>query len=538
MSSSFSRPGVTVNTSLTPLASSPGAGTSGAVAAFAAPLNIGPTVPTEVTSWQQYVSLFGGFSQISPSSSSALHYAVYQYFTNGGTGCFVFRVPNTDAVAASATIDSITDVTVSTLNPILTLTVTNPGAWGNQLFYEIVPVSGSTQDNTVTFTLNIYRGGTSPVNLVEAWPSVSMNPSSPRYLLSLINSTGSGGSKFVFASIPVGAPAYSAGSGESDPVGNAGSPTAFANGADGSTSQTDQAFSTAVTTALSSLPGDLVLNVNSPGADVGVNNSLISWAQAQGNVFVICDGEFIGNTQPSATVAEAYVALTTGTGGTVLTGAACAALYGPWLSIPDPASASPTATKWVAPGGAILGVYAQNDAQNNVAQAPAGITATVNCVTLEAFFTPTDLNNLQAAMVNPVKLIPNSGFCVFGAQTLEAGYPNQFVNVSRTLIQFITDFQSITQFAIFQNNDPTLWASVANVLTNYLNNAMAENMLASSTASTAFSVVCDDTINTSTSAQAGIVNAQVAVALVSPAEFIVINLSQMSSGTSTAAVSS
>jgi uncharacterized protein len=537
---SLSRPGVFVNTSLTPLATSPGNGTTGQVACFTAPFHIGPTKPTLVASWQQYVSIFGGFAT---ANGSALHYAVFQYFSNGGTGCYVLRAPNTDATLATVNVASLTS-TMETPLESFSLTANNPGAWANTLFYEVVP-NGTGSDGTATFTLNLYNGGTTPSFLVESWPAVSMNPSSTRYALSLINAS-SGGSNYVTIAIAY-AGAYSVGTGSSDPIGNAGSPAPLAAGSDGTTAFTDAAFATAVTTGftgstwnitgLASIPADLVLNVNCPGSDIAVYNAVITWAEAQGNVFVVVDGSFIGQNANSATIAAAYVDLVSGTGGSTLTSSPVAALYAPYLSISDPASASPTATRFVAPGGAVLGAWAQNDANFNVAQTPAGVQATVNAVALETYFTPTDLSALELAQVDPIKLIPSSGFCIFGGRTLAPGYPNRYINVSRTLLQFVTDFQSITQFAIFQNNDPTLWASISNVLTNYLNNAMAANMLASQTASTAFQVTCDSTINTPTTAQAGVVMAQVAVALVSPAEFIVINLSQISSGTSTATVS-
>jgi hypothetical protein len=660
MATTYSRPGVFVNQSLTPLSTSPGGASGGAVAVFAAPYNIGPVKPTLVTSWQQYVALFGGFSV---ANGNPLAYAVWQYFNNGGTGCYVIRVPNSNAALASGSIDSVsasvvnptaaptvttaatggtvaagtylvetsyinangetlpspaativttgststitvtsppaaqgatgwyayvsqvggttltrqqaagsataigTALTITapptstglapqtsngtaTASPVLTLTSLAPGAYANSLYYEVVP-AGTGSDNTATFTLNIYQGGTAQGNLVEAWPGVSMNPSSGRYLLSLVNSS-QGGSNYVSASIGYTG-AYATG-GSCDPVGNAGEPLPLSSGADGTTAPSDANLATAIagipngaqvtysgtgwaSVPLTTVPQNQVFNLNMPGADIGLVNTMISWAQSQGNVFVIIDGAFVGPQASSTSIANSYASLVTGGAGAALTPSPNAVVYGPWLSIPDPASTSPTATKWVAPGGAVLGYWAQNDAQSNVAQTPAGVQATLQAVALETYFSPSDLTALENVQVNPIKLIPNTGFCIFGGRTQGVGYPNRYINVSRTLAQFQVDFQSITAYAIFQNNDSGLWSSIAGTLTAYLNQAMQNGMLASATASSAFLVTCDDTINTAATAQAGIVNAQVAVALVSPAEFIIINLSQMSSGSS-ASVSS
>lgn len=532
----YSRPGVFVNQSLSPLTASPSGVTGGAVACFVGAYNTGPSQPTLVTSWQNYARLYGGFAT---AGASPLAYAVYQYFNNGGSACYVYRVPNTDAVVASISIDGYTGGSDAS-TPTLKFTANNPGVWGNGLYVEIVPGNGVTGDDTSVFTLNVYQGGTTAGSLVETWPAVSLNPASSRNLLTLVNAT-LGGSNYLTATLLV---AYVAGA---DPIGNAGSPTALTSGADGTSAP---ALDTAITSGISgtgwNAPGlgvlaNTVLNVNIPasassGVSASVLNNVISWAASQGNVFVVIDAPFGGvPLLQSSALVTAYGTYITG--GTAINASPVAAMYGPWLSIKDPASASPNATRWVAPGGAILGVWSVSDSTYNVAQSPAGTTATVSAAGLEAYFTPTDLGNLETYQINPVKLIPGAGFCVFGARTLANGYPNRYINVSRTLMQFTTDFVNITQFAIFQNNDPALWQSIETVLTSYLMQAMQAGMLAGVTPETSFSVVCDDTTTSAAQAQAGIVNATVAVALVSPAEFIIISLSQMQGG-GTATVSS
>jgi hypothetical protein len=543
----YARPGVFVNTSLTPLLNSPG-GTGGAVACFAAAYKIGPTSPTLVTSWQQYVNLFGSFAQ---AAGSPLAYAVYQYFNNGGNGCFIYRVPNTDAAVASVAIGSVEETTGGTPAPVdtslLTFQANNPGAWANKLYVEIVPgAPASTTDPTSVFTVNVYNGGTTSGSLVETWPAVSLNPSSSRNLLALMNATA-GGSNYVTAKVNFTGGAYVAGDGSSDPVGNSGTPTALAGGADGSTAP---ALDTAITSGLAgpsgawSSPGlgvltNVILNLNMPGiTEQSTLNNVISWAETAGNVFVVIDAPFGGvPLLASSTLVQLYQQFLSSSG-TAINAASVAAVYGPWLSIKDPASASSTATRWVAPGGAVLGVWARSDAQHNIAKTPAGTTATVSANALEAYWTTTDLNSLETAQINPIKLLQGSGFCIFGGRTLATGYPNRYINISRTLMQFTMDFVNITQFAIFQNNDAALWQSISTVLTSYLMQAMQANMLSATTPSDAFQVICDGTTTSAAQAQAGIVNATVAVALVSPAEFIIINLSQMSGGGSATVTSS
>jgi phage tail sheath protein FI len=178
-------------------------------------------------------------------------------------------------------------------------------------------------------------------------------------------------------------------------------------------------------------------------------------------------------------------------------------------------------------------LFSQSDAINGVQQTPAGIGATVVASQLEAYFSPTDLANLESAQVNPIRLLAGVGFCIFGGLTTAAAYPSRYINISRTLMKIAHDMVYLTNFAIFQNNTPQLWQSISTVLTNYLLQQMQAKLLYGSTQSQAFVVICDSTVNTPATIQAGIVNASVAVAIAAPAEFVVINLSQMVSGGTT-----
>ena len=668
---SYTFPAVYVNQVPAPVTVSAGNIPGEAVAAFAANYNVGPTVPTFITSWQQFQQLYGGFKS---GSSSYLPYAVYQYFTNGGTGTYVLRVPNSDAVQAALSIAQVvssgdiaaplapTTATATTGGTILagsyqilvsyvnaqgettataavspqvttgstsTITITSPitetgatgwyayvsqaggtaasatrqqtagsptaigtnlvltapptstgalqptentagaapasfvvtslypGVWGSNIFITITPANGTA---TSLFTLTVYQGGSSQANIVEIWPSVSMNPASLRYAPTMINST-TGGSAYIKLS---GWPAtYVAGT--TDPaaittpisLGTITGPShpqiiASVPGSDGTTAiDLFTALSGAGNTtygwqqgSYATVVGSQIITLNLPdssgvqGGSSVVNNTLINntltWAASVGNVNLVIDGPFGGGFAPSSTVATLYTAMT---GGSSVNASANGMIYGPWLSIIDPASGTSSATRWVPPGGAILGQWAVNDNQFNVAQTPAGVQTAINCVALEAYFTPTDLGNLEAAQINPIKRIPSAGFCIFGGLTTQPGYPSKYININRALMKIAHDIQFITAFAVFQNNDSVLWAAISAALTAYLTAEMQAGLLAGSTPETSFQIICDSSVNTPNTIAAGMVNATVAVALAAPAEFVVINLTQMASG-STATISS
>jgi uncharacterized protein len=508
------RPGVFVTTQLNPLSITPQGVPGQAIQAFALPYNIGPTKPMLVTSWQNYTSLFGSFSQ---ANGSYLHYAVYQFFSNGGRACYVLRVPNSDATFAGTHLDGVSS---DSSTSILTVSAASPGAWGNTVYVSVVSAGVTGRVN-----INVYLNGTAVSNLVESWVNLSMNPSDIRNVSSLINSPISG-SIYITVAETLGGGGYVAGTTD---LALTGSPVVLSGGADGSTPPN---LATAIQVQYDTIQYQ-ILNLNIPGwTTIGDLNSVIDWAETRGDVFVVIDGPAPNLPSTSAQVANNYTSITISDG---LVPTVQAALYGPWLQIADPASAAPGAVRWVPPGGAVLGIWNASDILHGPVKTPAGITSRVAAVQLEANFTTTDLNNLQAAMVNPIKLIPGVGPCVFGGLTLQPGYPNQFISVERVIQMLTHDLIALCQFAIFEPNDANLWAQITSVVSNYLNQQMQSGTFSGNTPATSYQVLCDSSNNSPSSAQSGIVNVQVAVALVSPAEFILITLTQFQ-GTTTATV--
>jgi phage tail sheath protein FI len=510
------QPGVLVNVSQTPIAQSttiPGEG----LAAFAAAYNIGPVTPVQVNSWSQFTALFGSFAQ---SNGSLLHQSVYQFFANGGSSCFAVRIPNTDAVAAHITVPAL-DATIDT-NPVLTITATTVGAWGNSV-YVLITTAGAVVTpgggNQQRFNLQVFYGGTAQSNLVETFPSVSVNPADSRYVVNVVNSVISG-SKYI--TLVNNNTSYIAGT--NDPAPNStGTFYDLASGADGSAAPT---MGTSVSAVYDTLQ-DQVLYLNIPGpltqTDAG---SLNTWATGRGDVMIVVDGPLPSSGETSATVASNYTSMVSG--GSALPASSAIAVYGPYLYVQDPSSTITGAMRYVPPGGAVLAIWDKASKLYGIQQAPAGTWATVNASALETNFTASQLQTLRAAQVNPIVSKPNVGFCIFGANTLGANLPSQYVNIQRALIELTHDMENLCQFAVFQPNNANLWEAITSALTAYLTQQMQAGVLAGSTPATSFVVVCDDTINTPTSAQSGFVYATVAVALSSPAEFLVINLSLLS----------
>lgn len=522
----YPRPGAYINEELVPLTTGANQVQGKAVAAFANVHNIGPVIPVLCSSWQTFATLYGDFSV---ANQNPLHYAVYSYFVNGGQACFVLRVPNTDAVAASIALKDLGAATVFTATAAQSQVI-SPGAWGNNLYIEIVALNGST----TRFNLNIYNvpaGKTAgPGYMVESFMNISTNPADPRYVLTIVNSPLSGSN---YIQLSGATNTYTAGTTDFQPI----TPTAMTGGSDGVTAPT-LSFASTVQQAFDNYCSDQILNLNIPGPfnaatgsyNTNTNiNTLASWASQREDVFLLVDGPAPNNPETSAEVVTAYTAMING--GESIAETSYVGVYAPYILIQDPASSSIGATRLIAPSGSLLGLWAFTDNLIGPQQVAAGIQyGQISCLDLEVRFTPTDLDNLYPININAIKRVPSYGFCAYGARTLMQGYQDMFIPVRRVLMKIEHDARQLTQFAMFEPNTPKLWANVTTVLTNYLTSITLSGMLAYDTPGNAFTVTCDSTNNTQASAATGIMYINIAVALGSPVEIIVINLSQLTSG--------
>jgi hypothetical protein len=250
---------------------------------------------------------------------------------------------------------------------------------------------------------------------------------------------------------------------------------------------------------------------------------------------IVIDGPSPNVPESNAAVYTNYVDMVTG--GSALPASTYAALYAPWVLAQDPSSTVQGATVYLPPGGLVLGQWQANDIASGTVQTPAGVQAVLNVVDLETRFTSTQLDNLNNYNINAIKIVPGIGFCIFGGRTLAVGFPDRYIAVRRMLIKLEHDFNWLLQPALFQPNDASLWTWITSVLQNYLMQQMQAGQLGGDTPADSYLVTCDSTNNTPATAAAGIVNASVAVSLLSPAEFINITISQFQ-GTGTTTITS
>lgn len=500
------RPGVYISETLTPIATT---NTDNGVATptFVGTATYGPSTPVYVTSWSQYSAAFNGFGD----TTSYLPYAVYQFFANGGTGCYVVRAVASDAVAATVTLKD----TQQTPANLITFTAKSVGSYTNNIYITI------NLNNTVGYFDLLVSVGTVS-NVVDKFVAVTLNPTDPRYLLPIVNSPTNGSQTVSVSYVSSVSPWTTA----QTPAAQSGTP--LTTGADGTASNINLVTATE---QLATVPG--IKMVNLPGvSDPTKLNPLLTWAAAQGNVFMVIDGPQAANTYAATLTADLALSPTT-TSGTTLTSSSYGAVYVPWLICNDPSSLATGAVRTLPPGGAVLGQYMVNDATSGPYQSPAGTGTTLTgVVDVDTTFQNADLDTLNTAGINVIRTIPGYGICIVGARTLAYGMPSRYIAIRRNLMYIENLLGRAVQFALFQPNSSVLWSKITSILSQTLTGLMQSGYLGATTAAQAYYVTCDATNNSSATQQNGQVNIAVGVALAAPAEYIVIDIGLFDSTTS------
>ena len=488
----YSRPGVYVTEGA--FATTSTAGEATVSAGFIGTAPRGPVVPTRVNSWTAYKSLYGDID-----AAYDLPYAVYHYFANGGRSAFVSRVYDSSH-AASASVNVAGTVNGGGSTTVFTVAAENAGTWGNSL--TVTTTAGLVTGNEPTFNLVVKLSGTE----VERWGEVSLDPSSNRYLATVVNTY----STYVRVSnVAAYTSAFTV---------TAVSNSALASGSDG-TGVVNSDWNDAVS-RFDTVNEELVLNLVNMTTAAVVNNAL-TYAETRGDVFVVIDPASVTNGADAISATSAYSASSYG------------AVYYPKLKMVDPSKTGAAAIRDTAPGGALLGLYSRVEAERTVAKAPAGYAYDIRgAFGLVTSFTEAEQGTLYDAHVNTLKAVPGAGVIVNGARTLKKTDITKFVPTRRSLNYVKAQSKRLTEFAVFEPNNDRLWTTIQVRLSKFLAEFWASGGLKGRTANEAFYVLCDSTNNTSNTIENGEVHVEVGVALQTPAEFIVIEVSQFTGGSS------
>jgi uncharacterized protein len=212
-----------------------------------------------------------------------------------------------------------------------------------------------------------------------------------------------------------------------------------------------------------------------------------------------------------------------------------AAIYYPWLRIPDPFPENPRITSYVSipPSGHTIGIYARSDIERGVYKAPANEVIR-GIADLEVKLMKEQQDILNPRNINVLRNFreDNRGLRVWGARTLSSDPDWKYINVRRLFIFIERSIDRGTQWVVFEPNDEPLWQRVKRVISAFLTQVWRDGALMGQTPEQAFFVKCDRTTMTQNDIDNGRLIVEIGIAPVKPAEFVIFRIGQWAGGSS------
>lgn len=183
------------------------------------------------------------------------------------------------------------------------------------------------------------------------------------------------------------------------------------------------------------------------------------------------------------------------------------------------------------PCAAMAGIYAAVDASRGVWKAPANVSVNlVNGLTKIIANSEQDGMNVDVTAgksVNAIRAFTGKGIMVWGARTL-AGNDNEwrYVSVRRFFNMVEESTKKATEPFVFEPNDANTWVKVQSMIENYLTNLWRQGALQGAKPEHAFYVAVGlGRTMTSVDILEGKMIVEIGMAVVRPAEFIVLKFS-------------
>jgi uncharacterized protein len=486
--------------------SKPIEGVGTAVAAFVGFAEKGPAnEPTLVANWTQFGQTFGSFID-----GGYLAHAVYAYFLNGGGAAYVVRVGARDAEEPAAT----TELPAAGEGRPLVLRATRPGTGADAVTVEVTDASEPGED---TFRLVVRRAGDQDEEVYDnvtakrgpANVAVALRASK---LVTVVDAKGAlavprRGRVSLTAStsnapVPRQVRAH-------DYVGNAADRTGFAG------------LETIEDVTMLCVP-DLMAAYQAGTLDddglKAVQLAMVAHCELMADRVAVLD-------PPPGLRPQEVKDWRMNIAGY---DSKYATLYWPWVKVMDPRGGRPML---VPPSGHVAGVWARNDDTRGVHKAPANEVLR-GVIELESALTRGEHDQLNPIGVNCVRAFPGQGIRIWGARTLSSDPEWRYLNVRR-LFNFVEkSILNGTNWVVFEPNDRFLWESVTRTIESFLRQVWRSGALFGATPDEAYFVKCDEEVNPPQDRDVGILNVEIGIAPVKPAEFVVFRLSQFSQGAS------
>src|SRR3954451_15528794 len=503
-----------------PSANKPIEGVGTAVAAFVGFAPGGPVnQAVRVSNWTQFAKMYGDSQtpeHLPFMEGAYLAHAVYGFFQNGGTACWVVRVGagNGGAEQARASLPAATDAAVEALRAVAQQGIEGPVTVE---LHEEPPApdpegGGDGKDREATYTMVVTAAG----GQREEHPGLTLKKGRT-FLATRVNAS----SKLITieetgASLPEMRVAPGTYSLSIPPAENGAiSPGDF----EGDVTRREGIGGLEAIDEVTMLvaPDLMALARDGDGAQVrDVQGKMIAHCENSGDRMAILD------TPPDLDAQRVFDWRMQVAG----YDSKMSALYYPWLQVMDPITRHPI---MVPPSGHVAGVWSRVDARRGVHKAPA------NEVVLGALgpalqVTHSEHGRLNQVGINVISAPPGRGVRILGGRTLSSDPEWRYINVRR-LMNFIgKSVMAGTQWSVFEPNDRMLWTQLSIAVSNFLPRVWRSGALFGATPSEAFFVKCDSETNPPEVIEAGQVVCEIGVAPVKPAEFVIFRLSQFVGG--------
>jgi phage tail sheath protein FI len=204
-----------------------------------------------------------------------------------------------------------------------------------------------------------------------------------------------------------------------------------------------------------------------------------------------------------------------------------AALYYPWLQVRDPLSVTiPAAMMLIPPSGHIAGIYARTDQERGVHKAPAN-TDVRGVLGLERRLSDGQQGPLNLEGINVLRIFQGSNtVVVWGARTTGDPDVNDwiYVNVRRLMLYLEESIEEGIRWAVFEPNALPLWQKLKRTINEFLTRVWRDGALFGASPDKAFYVRIDEALNPPSVRALGRLYIEIGVAVVRPAEFIIVRI--------------
>lgn len=522
-------------------------GVATSICAFVGAAPRGPVnVPSEIFSFGDFDKIFGGLTVDMNGSPHTMGFAVRDFFLNGGSDAIVVRVTGSGAAAA-------TTMFGDPIKPTLALTAASSGAWGNNLFAQADTLKTRDANNPALFNLTVQEYIDGQTVRIERFQNLSTNPADPTYVVGFLaaNSSlvtaGKPNGNFealkVFAATPAQDPQPPPPAGGAAvvvpvPVKPPDGFGPFKHVVDVAPVAADVTGKPDAKTGLFALDSVDIFNMLclpaiAPIADADalkvIADAAADYCRSRRAMYIMDPpdswiNEWIAG--PSTAIGKISADVTK------LRNASSSytAAYFPRLVEPNPLHKSQFET--FAASGAIAAIFARTDVTRGVWKAPAGLEAIFSGVSqFSNAIINAENGKLNEIGVNCLRTFPLAGNVVWGSRTMDGAdvleSDFKYVPVRRLTLYLEESLFRGTQWVVFEPNDEPLWSQIRLNVGAFMHELFRKGAFQGATPQQAYFVQCDHQTTTQNDINSGIVNILVGFAPLKPAEFVILQIQQM-----------